>query len=122
MATATQPTQQATTARRTRPTSPTWPALMPHPAPDAPHGIYWATHAVNDDAMAEIMGIDLDRRTEKPMHGALAITLCTAECHMKREAALSFRNTRDAGGLLFAWRGSRALVQALPAAVKGGAA
>lgn len=122
MTAATQPTQQANAASSTRQTATTWPALMPHPAPDAPHGIYWATHAVNEDAMAEIMGIDLDRRTEKPMHGALAITLCTAECHMKREAALSFRNARDAGGLLFAWRGSRALVQALPASLNGGAA
>lgn len=113
----------------TRPRAETLPALMPLPSIEKPAGIFWAVAALNEDAelqAIEGMALHLCRKADLAnLTGNAAhtrrIALIAARGRAETERNLYFEKCRRAGGLLYAWRGSRALLQTLPASLRGAA-
>lgn len=114
----------------TRPRAETLPALMPLPGPaETPDGIFWAVAALNSDAeLQAIEGMlshlrlkaDLANLTGNAAH-TRRIALIAARGRAEYERNVDFKKCRDSGGLLYAWRGSLALLQTLPASLRGAA-
>ncbi|MGB4059590.1 MAG: hypothetical protein WBK26_05175 [Burkholderiaceae bacterium] len=116
--------QQTNTASQARrPKAPAIPALMPLPSPNGNRAIFWAVNVLNDDACVQALCA-----VQKPLYNqngngnyTKRIAMVAALAHAEKEAREAFEECRNAGGLLFAWRGSRALVQALPSSLRGAA-
>lgn len=113
----------------TRPRAETLPALMPLPSIETPAGIFWAVAALNEDAeMQAIEGMHLHlcrkaglaHQTGNAAH-TRRIALVAARVRAEAERNLYFEKCRVTGGLLYAWRGSRALLQTLPTSLRGAA-
>lgn len=114
----------ATAPRASNPEAPAIPALMPNPDyTEISAGICWAIHALNDDACVQALEVVAkpiyrqaarsgDVQTEQ-----IAITRALELCKDVRNS--SFNWCADSGGLLYAWRGSRALLQTLPSSLRG---
>lgn len=107
-----------------KPKAPAIPALMPLPSLNGNSAIFWAVSALNDDACVQAL-----RAVQKPLYNQSGsgnytkrIAMVSALGHAEQEAKEAFEECRKAGGLLFAWRGSRALVPALPAGLAKGCA
>ena len=113
----------------TRPRAETLPALMPLPFIETEPVIFWAVAALNADAeLQAIEGMsahlrlkaDLANRTGNAAH-TRRIALIAAKRRAKGARNLDFEKCRAKGGLLYAWRGSRALLQTLPTSLQGAA-
>lgn len=113
----------ATPARQHK--APAIAALLPNPGTDH-FGQFWAVHALNDDACLQALeGFQRPlytpgRESSANFTRRIALVRAVRDAEQKRDE--SFVWCKGAGGLLYAWRGSRALVQALPASLQGGAA
>lgn len=117
-------TTQAAKATTTRATA--IPALLPSPDDKASPGIFWAVRALNDDACVQALtavrsALFRQMRYSSTLHVkeiAMTAAVLTAQDTRNESVARCCRN----GGLLYAWRESRALVQALPASLQHGGA
>lgn len=92
------------------------PALMPLPAAVSP--LFWPVAALNDDALVQALQALHQSVIKKPNSSAMftkSIALLGAVDHAVRKSTEAFEEARKDGVLLYAWRGSRALLQALPA-------
>lgn len=109
--------------RASKPKAPAIPALMPNPVhTEIPTGIRWAIHALNDDACVQALEELQTLLYRQPQSSALhtkEIALIEAQMNAKLERRRSFENCAYFGGLLYAWRGSRALLQTLPSSLRG---
>lgn len=116
------PASQATRARK--PKAPAIPALMPLPSIETkPISIFWAVHALNCDAQLQaIEAIEVRLRgTHTSYRHTERMAMITANSHAEMRCQQAFKDCIESGGLPFVWRGSRALVQALPASLRGAA-
>lgn len=114
----------ATAHRASKPKAPAIQALMPLPDhTQTTLGIFWAVQALNEDACLqalEVMATPLygPRPGSSALHTKqMAFTRALINAEGERDT--SFRNCARNGGLLFAWRGSRALLQTLPTSLRG---
>lgn len=116
----------ATAPRARKPKAPAIPALMPTPhVVYGQFGIFWATQALNADTCLQAL-----EAVAAPVYGstfgsstqhAKKMALTRALMHAEDDRDETFRHCTKTGGLLYAWRGSRALVQALPSSQRGAA-
>lgn len=111
----------ATAPQASNPEAPAIPALMPMPESENNRAIFWAVAALNDDACVQALFA-----MQRPLYAnndsgsyTKRIAMVAALRHAKEEAQEAFEICREEGGLLFAWRGSRALVHALPSSLRG---
>lgn len=113
MAAATQPKQKANAI----------PALMP--LPDASSPFFWPVAALNYDAEAQALQALHKAACKKSPSAAnhtTRIALIAGIGSTEGSATTAFRAAQEAGVLMYAWRGSKALVPGLAAGAKGGAA
>lgn len=99
------------------------PALMPLPDTSSP--FLWPVAALNYDAEAQALQALHKAACKKSPSAAnhtTRIALIGAMGDAEFSATSAFKTSQKEGVLLCAFRGSKALVQALPASLKGGAA
>lgn len=119
--------QTSTPASQARkPKAPAIPALMPNPVSGkSPTGIFWAVQALNDDACLQALeamaGPLYGQNTNSSALHTKQIAFTRAVMAAKSEREHSFSRCVSTGSLPFAWRGSRALVEALPSSLRGAA-
>lgn len=109
--------------------APALPALMPlpvglHPQTTEEQRVFWGVLALNYDTQLVALDAQLERCQQmRGMDGHVTRqALVVAIFQMGEARDRAFMHARNVGGLLLAWRGSRALVEALPNSLKGGAA
>lgn len=99
------------------------PALIP--TPNIKHRQFWAVVALNNDADVQALRAlhsAESRRAPSASNHTKRMALVRAMIDAERDAAKAFTEARNDAVLLYAWRGSKALVQSLPASLNGGAA
>lgn len=100
------------------------PALMP--SGDLWSSMFWPIEALNMDA--QLQAIELLQAKAfttnwlKPGAFVTRMALSQAFLALSDKVTNHFENCRDSGHLLYAWRGSKALMPTLPAGLEGGAA
>lgn len=102
----------------------TIPTMMPMPT-TAKTGLYWAVASLNDDACLQALEVMQNalykgKKSGSTMH-TKRMAMVKAVRLAKDDSDKSFCECQKQGGLLFAWRGSRALVQALPSNLRAAA-
>lgn len=99
------------------------PALMPLLDVDSP--LFWPVIALNNDAEAmalQALYKSVRKQTPSPATHTTRMALIDAVFDAEDKTKFAFDSAYRSGALLYAWRGSKALVQALPASLNGGAA
>lgn len=89
------------------------PALIPVPDPESP--LFWPVIALNDDAEAQaLQALRLAAVKQAPTaaNHTTRIALIGAMNNLEVSTTSAFRNARDEGVLLYAWRGSKAFAVA----------
>jgi hypothetical protein len=86
--------------------------LLPDPAAHTPKPVFWATHALNQDAMAHALYYmaSIEYVVAQASHPTKRTALLRAWAAMENERNESVILCKRAGGLLFAWHGSSKLV------------